>query len=56
MQELRIGFRITWRVVREDEVGRAGTESGYGRRGWSSGVTKEVVQELNLVLDDVVGH
>ena len=42
-------------VFRGDEGGRAGTESGYGRRGWSSGVTKEVVQELNRGMDDVDG-
>jgi hypothetical protein len=28
-------FGETWMVFRDDEVGRAGTESGYGRRGWS---------------------
>ena len=33
-------FGVTWMVFRGDEVGRAGTESGYGRRGWSYGVTE----------------
>ncbi len=43
-------------VFRGDEVGRAGTESGYGRRGWSSGETNQVVPELNRVRDDVAGR
>ena len=27
-----------------------------GRRGWSSGMTKKVVQELNRIRDDVAGR
>ena len=42
-------------VFRGDESGRAGTESGYGRRRWSYGKTNQVVPELNRGMDDVTG-
>ena len=46
--------------IREDGIYQGvGIREGAGlsgRRGWSSGMTKKVVQELNRGMDDVAGR